>query len=69
MRLVQFCRRGAEGSVRVGVERQNGVVDLKAFDQSVPATMREFLDLGEKGMDSAQRWDRLHGLVFMESFG
>ncbi|XP_060786665.1 fumarylacetoacetate hydrolase domain-containing protein 2A isoform X2 [Neoarius graeffei] len=55
MHLVQFCQRGAEGSVRVGVERQNGVVDLKVFDQSVPSTMREFLELGEKGMECAQR--------------
>ncbi|KAG7332065.1 hypothetical protein KOW79_003899 [Hemibagrus wyckioides] len=56
MRLVQFCRRGAEGSVRVGVERENGgVVDLKAFDKSVPSTMREFLELGDKGMECAQR--------------
>lgn len=65
MRLVQFCRRGAEGSVRVGVERENGVVDLKVFDQSVPSTMREFLELGEKGMECAQRWDGLHGLAYM----
>lgn len=65
MRLVQFCRRGAEGSVRVGVERPSGVVDLKAFDQSVPSTMREFLELGEKGMESARRWDRLPGLASM----
>ncbi|MCI4381229.1 hypothetical protein PGIGA_G00249280 [Pangasianodon gigas] len=55
MRLVQFCRRGAEGNVRVGVERENGVVDLKAFDQSMPSTIREFLELGEKGMECAQR--------------
>lgn len=63
MHLVQFCQRGAEGSVRVGVERQNGVVDLKVFDQSVPSTMREFLELGEKGMECAQRWDGLHELA------
>ncbi|KAF5892330.1 fumarylacetoacetate hydrolase domain-containing protein 2-like isoform X1, partial [Clarias magur] len=55
MRLVQFCRRGAKGGVRVGVERDSGVVDLKAFDRSVPSTMREFLELGEKGIECAQR--------------
>ncbi|KAF4070466.1 hypothetical protein AMELA_G00285750 [Ameiurus melas] len=55
MRLVQFRRRGAEGSARVGVESANGVVDLKAFDQTVPSTMREFLELGEKGIECAQR--------------
>ncbi|KAF7694926.1 fumarylacetoacetate hydrolase domain-containing protein 2A isoform X1 [Silurus meridionalis] len=55
MRLVQFCPRGSEGSMRVGVERENGVVDLKAFDRSMPSTMREFLELGEKGMECAQR--------------
>ncbi|TSO88088.1 Fumarylacetoacetate hydrolase domain-containing protein 2 [Bagarius yarrelli] len=55
MRLVQFCRRGAEGSVRVGVEGQSGVIDLKAFDPSLPSTMRKFLELGEKGMGCAER--------------
>ncbi|KAI4877038.1 hypothetical protein NFI96_033531 [Prochilodus magdalenae] len=57
MRLVQFCRKGDEGGIRVGVEQEqgHGVVDLKAFDSSMPATMRQFLELGQKGMDCAQR--------------
>ncbi|KAK1787100.1 hypothetical protein P4O66_017471 [Electrophorus voltai] len=57
MRLVQFCHPGAEGGVRVGVEQEygNGVIDVKEFDPSMPSTMREFLELGEKAMDCAQR--------------
>ncbi|XP_053475952.1 fumarylacetoacetate hydrolase domain-containing protein 2A-like [Ictalurus furcatus] len=54
MCLVQFRRRGAEGSAKVGVESTKGVVDLKALDQTVPSTMREFLELGEKGIECAQ---------------
>ncbi|KAK6306222.1 hypothetical protein J4Q44_G00231470 [Coregonus suidteri] len=57
MRLVQFCLKGDEGRVRVGVEQGEGlgVVDLKAFDPSMPTTMKELLELGEKGMECAQR--------------
>ncbi|XP_036434329.1 fumarylacetoacetate hydrolase domain-containing protein 2A isoform X1 [Colossoma macropomum] len=57
MRLVQFSRKGNEGGIRVGVEHEqgHGVIDLKAFDPSMPPTMREFLELGQKGMDCAQR--------------
>lgn len=69
MRLVQFCRRGAEGGVRVGVETESGVVDLKAVDQAVPSTMREFLELGQKGMECARRWDRLRRVTFVYLFG
>ncbi|KAM3611255.1 uncharacterized protein V6R79_015651 [Siganus canaliculatus] len=57
MRLVQFrCRGDAEG-IRVGVEQGKGldVVDLKAFDPSMPTTMRDLLELGDKGLESAQR--------------
>ncbi|XP_008279791.1 fumarylacetoacetate hydrolase domain-containing protein 2A [Stegastes partitus] len=58
MRLVQFRRHGDGGGVvRVGVERGDGlgVVDLKAFDPSMPSTMRELLELGEAGLESAHR--------------
>ncbi|KAG5281319.1 hypothetical protein AALO_G00069900 [Alosa alosa] len=57
MRLVQFCRHGHGNGVRVGVEQAEGqgVIDLKAFDPSMPTTMREFLEMGEKGMECAQR--------------
>uniref|UniRef100_A0A672TGS1 Fumarylacetoacetate hydrolase domain-containing protein 2-like n=1 Tax=Sinocyclocheilus grahami TaxID=75366 RepID=A0A672TGS1_SINGR len=56
MRLVQF-HRGGEGGVRVGVEQAEGqgVIDLKAFDPSMPSTMRQFLEMGQKGMDCAKR--------------
>lgn len=58
MRLVQFCHRGGEGGVRVGVEQAEGqgVIDLKAFDPSIPSTMRQFLEMGQKGMDCAKRY-------------
>ncbi|XP_036383477.1 fumarylacetoacetate hydrolase domain-containing protein 2A [Megalops cyprinoides] len=57
MRLVQFCRRNQEGDVRVGVELETGqgVVDLKDFDPSLPHTMKEFLETGERGMECAHR--------------
>ncbi|XP_028270565.1 fumarylacetoacetate hydrolase domain-containing protein 2A isoform X2 [Parambassis ranga] len=57
MRLVQFRRRGDTGGIRVGVEQGEGlsVVDLKAFDPSMPSTMRELLELGDEGLESAQR--------------
>lgn len=55
MRLVQFQQNG--GGVRVGVEQSEGqaVVDLKAFDPSMPSTMRELLELGDKGLECARR--------------
>lgn len=57
MRLVQFHRHGDSGSIRVGVEQGEGlgVVDLKAFDPSMPSTMRELLEMGDKGLECAQR--------------
>ncbi|KAA0713803.1 Fumarylacetoacetate hydrolase domain-containing protein 2 [Triplophysa tibetana] len=57
MRLVQFCHVGEEGRVRVGVEQAGGqgVIDLKAFDPTIPSTMREFLEMGQSGMDCADR--------------
>lgn len=58
MRLVQFHRHGDGGGIRVGVEKGEGlgVVDLKAFDPSMPSTMRELLELGDKGLECAQRY-------------
>lgn len=57
MRLVQFQRSVEVGGVRVGVEQSEGggVVDLKDFDSSMPSTMKELLEMGEKGMETAQR--------------
>ncbi|KAJ8286175.1 hypothetical protein GJAV_G00035380 [Gymnothorax javanicus] len=57
MRLVQFCRPSEEGTVKVGVQLDagRGVVDLKDFDPSLPSSMREFLQMGEKGMELANR--------------
>ncbi|XP_029366542.1 fumarylacetoacetate hydrolase domain-containing protein 2A isoform X2 [Echeneis naucrates] len=57
MRLVQFRRHGDGEGIRVGVERGEGlgVVDLKAFDPSMPSTMRELLGLGDEGLECAQR--------------
>ncbi|KAM9392382.1 fumarylacetoacetate hydrolase domain-containing protein 2A [Pholidichthys leucotaenia] len=57
MRLVQFRRHGDAGSISVGVEKGEGlgVVDLKAFDPTMPSTMRELLELGESGLACARR--------------
>jgi len=57
MRLVQFRRNGDEGGIRVGVEQAEGlgVVDLMAFDPSMPSTMKGLLELGDKGIECAQR--------------
>ena len=57
MRLVQFHRHGDEGATRVGVEQAEGlgVVDLTTFDPSMPTTMRGLLELGDKGIECAQR--------------
>ncbi|KAM9361051.1 fumarylacetoacetate hydrolase domain-containing protein 2A isoform 2-T3 [Symphorus nematophorus] len=57
MRLVQFHRHDDSGGIRVGVEQGEGlgVVDLQAFDPSMPSTMRELLELGDKGLECAQR--------------
>ncbi|XP_015245688.1 PREDICTED: fumarylacetoacetate hydrolase domain-containing protein 2-like isoform X1 [Cyprinodon variegatus] len=57
MRLVQFRHSGEGDCVRVGVEQSDGqgVVDLKAFDPSMPSTVRELLQLGDKGLEFAQR--------------
>ncbi|XP_028822392.1 fumarylacetoacetate hydrolase domain-containing protein 2-like [Denticeps clupeoides] len=57
MRLVQFCRHGDASGVRIGVEHAEGqgVIDLKAFDISMPSTMKEFLEMGERGIECAQR--------------
>lgn len=58
MRLVQFHRQGDSEGIRVGVEQGEGlgIVDLKAFDPSMPATMKELLELGDKGLECAQRY-------------
>uniref|UniRef100_A0A3Q4BDR9 Fumarylacetoacetase-like C-terminal domain-containing protein n=1 Tax=Mola mola TaxID=94237 RepID=A0A3Q4BDR9_MOLML len=57
MRLVQFRRHGDSGGIRVGVEQGEGlgVVDLKAFDPSMPSTVKELLELGDMGLEGAQR--------------
>ena len=62
MRLVQFYRHGDGGGARVGVEQAEGqgVIDLKAFDPSMPCNMKEFLEMGEKGMECAQRYTLIH---------
>lgn len=58
MRLVQFRRHSDGDGIRVGVEQGEGlgVVDLKAFDPSMPSTVRALLELGDKGLECAQRY-------------
>lgn len=61
MRLVQFRRGGDGDGIRVGVEQGEGlgVVDLKTFDSSMPSTVRELLELGDRGLECAQRYQTL----------
>lgn len=68
MRLVQFHRHGDGRGIRVGVEQGEGlgVVDLKEFDPSMPSTMRELLELGDKGLECAQRYQTfLHSVILL----
>lgn len=68
MRLVQFHRHGDGRGIRVGVEQGEGlgVVDLKAFEPSMPSTMRELLELGDEGLDCAQRYQTfLHSVTLL----
>jgi len=51
MRLVTFEANGAR---RVGVERKDGIVDLKAVDRGLPGDMRSLLDGGSVALDRAQ---------------
>lgn len=61
MRLVQFRLRGDGEVTRVGVEQGEGlgVVDLKAFNPSLPSTVRGLLELGDQGLECAERYQTL----------
>lgn len=57
LRLVRF--RGAAGErPRLGLEVAPGgdLVDLSAAEPELPRSMREFLELGPRGLALAQRW-------------
>uniref|UniRef100_A0A8D0L9Z7 Fumarylacetoacetate hydrolase domain containing 2A n=1 Tax=Sphenodon punctatus TaxID=8508 RepID=A0A8D0L9Z7_SPHPU len=56
MRLVQFQAKSSTGP-RIGLEEKDGgsVIDLNAFDPSLPNTMRAFLEQGEAGLAVARR--------------
>ncbi|XP_015667003.1 fumarylacetoacetate hydrolase domain-containing protein 2 [Protobothrops mucrosquamatus] len=56
MRLVQFQAKGST-EARIGLEERDGgdVVDLNAFDPSLPRTMRAFLEAGEAALAAARR--------------
>ncbi|XP_053320636.1 fumarylacetoacetate hydrolase domain-containing protein 2 [Spea bombifrons] len=53
MRLLQFQ---SSGSQRIGLELKAGgdVIDLNAFDSSLPCGMREFLEAGETALEKAK---------------
>nr|XP_005286556.2 fumarylacetoacetate hydrolase domain-containing protein 2A isoform X1 [Chrysemys picta bellii] len=55
MRLVQF-QTGSDGP-RIGLEEKDGgnVIDLNAFDPSLPKRMREFLEVGDAALAVARR--------------
>ncbi|XP_074837833.1 oxaloacetate tautomerase fahd2, mitochondrial-like [Carettochelys insculpta] len=55
MRLVQF--QASAAGPRIGLEEKDGgnVIDLNAFDPSLPKTMREFLERGDAALAIAKR--------------
>uniref|UniRef100_A0A8D0C953 Fumarylacetoacetate hydrolase domain containing 2A n=1 Tax=Salvator merianae TaxID=96440 RepID=A0A8D0C953_SALMN len=57
MRLVQFRAKGSAGDPRIGLEEKDGgnIVDLNAFDPSLPRTMRAFLEGGDAALAVAKR--------------
>nr|XP_033806251.1 fumarylacetoacetate hydrolase domain-containing protein 2-like isoform X2 [Geotrypetes seraphini] len=56
MRLVQFQIQGT-GESRIGLEDKDGgnVIDLNAFDPSLPRQMRQFLEEGDAALSIARR--------------
>ncbi|XP_049713154.1 fumarylacetoacetate hydrolase domain-containing protein 2B isoform X1 [Elephas maximus indicus] len=56
MRLVQFHAPHLEGP-RLGLElgKDRGVIDLNAFDSTLPKTMIEFLEQGEATLSAARK--------------
>ncbi|XP_060107841.1 fumarylacetoacetate hydrolase domain-containing protein 2-like [Heteronotia binoei] len=57
MRLVQFQAKGSAAAPRIGLEEKDGgnVIDLNAFDPSLPRTMRAFLEEGDAAFAVAKR--------------
>ncbi|NP_001086239.1 fumarylacetoacetate hydrolase domain-containing protein 2 [Xenopus laevis] len=55
MRLVQF-QSSDSPSPRIGLELQDGgnIIDLNAYDPSLPCRMREFLEMGESALQTAK---------------
>ncbi|XP_043940136.1 fumarylacetoacetate hydrolase domain-containing protein 2-like isoform X2 [Protopterus annectens] len=60
MRLIQFKHKSSE-EIRLGVEQKEGgnVIDLNAFEPSLPCTMRQFLEKGEAALVTAKRAQEL----------
>lgn len=59
LRLVRF-RGAAGGGPRLGLEEAPGgdLVDLSTAEPELPRSMREFLEIGPRGLALAQRWVR-----------
>ncbi|XP_034975589.1 fumarylacetoacetate hydrolase domain-containing protein 2 isoform X2 [Zootoca vivipara] len=56
MRLVQFHPKESAAEPRIGLEKDGGdVVDLNAFDASLPSNMRAFLEGGDAALAVAKR--------------
>uniref|UniRef100_A0A670IPJ7 Fumarylacetoacetate hydrolase domain containing 2A n=1 Tax=Podarcis muralis TaxID=64176 RepID=A0A670IPJ7_PODMU len=57
MRLVQFHPKESAAEPRIGLEEKDGgdVVDLNAFDPSLPSNMRAFLEGGDAALAVAKR--------------
>ena len=52
MRLCTFSSAGTDA--RLGAETERGIVDLRAVDPALPATLRELLEAGESGLARAR---------------
>ncbi|KAJ7428704.1 Fumarylacetoacetate hydrolase domain-containing protein 2 [Willisornis vidua] len=57
LRLVRFRGAAGTGGPRLGLEEAPGgdLVDLSAAEPELPRSMREFLELGPRGLELAQR--------------
>ena len=52
---MRLCTFRSNGEAKLGAESPRGIVDLRAVDAGLPATLLELLALGDSGLDRARR--------------
>ncbi len=52
---LRLCTFRANGAAKLGAEGARGIVDLRAVDPALPASLLELLALGDSGLDRARR--------------